>query len=302
MRDDKVVYVATQLWPGSYTATYVARATTPGVFARPPAHAEEMYNPAVFGESDGGVFTVTAKAKCVRAARGLGIRRSLARLGDPRSLGMTVLSALVALASGSPARSRRTCSTPPRPASSSLDRAGLPLRSTRAADGSLRRWVPLAEMDPDLLAAFLAVEDRRFYRAPGRRSARPGARGAGGPAGAADRRPAARPSRCSSRACCARPPRTWPGKASQALWALRLERQLSKQAILEQYLNRVPLGQGAIGVEAGGRALLRRPRHRAEPGPGRAARRARAGAVGATIRWSRRAGPARAAPPRSRGW
>ena len=62
MRDDKVVYVATQLWPGSYSATYVARATTPGVFARPPAHAEEMYNPAVFGESDGGVFTVTAKA------------------------------------------------------------------------------------------------------------------------------------------------------------------------------------------------------------------------------------------------
>jgi alpha-2-macroglobulin len=63
MRDDKVVYVATQLWPGSYTATYVARATTPGVFVRPPAHAEEMYNPAVFGESDGGVFTVTAKGK-----------------------------------------------------------------------------------------------------------------------------------------------------------------------------------------------------------------------------------------------
>ena len=63
MRDDKVVYVATQLWPGSYSATYVARATTPGVFTRPPAHAEEMYNPAVFGESDGGVFTVTAKGK-----------------------------------------------------------------------------------------------------------------------------------------------------------------------------------------------------------------------------------------------
>ena len=42
--------------------TYVARATTPGVFVRPPAHAEEMYNPAVNGRSDGGVFTVTAKA------------------------------------------------------------------------------------------------------------------------------------------------------------------------------------------------------------------------------------------------
>ena len=61
LRDDRVVYFATVLWPGSYTATYLARATTPGVFIRPPAHAEEMYNPAVFGRSDGGVFTVKSK-------------------------------------------------------------------------------------------------------------------------------------------------------------------------------------------------------------------------------------------------
>jgi uncharacterized protein YfaS (alpha-2-macroglobulin family) len=62
IRDEKVVYVASQLWKGSYTAGYVARATTPGTFIRPPAHAEEMYNQAVFGESDGGVFTVTPKS------------------------------------------------------------------------------------------------------------------------------------------------------------------------------------------------------------------------------------------------
>ncbi|MFL5560094.1 MAG: hypothetical protein ACJ79K_01340, partial [Gemmatimonadaceae bacterium] len=61
LRDDRVVYFATQLWKGSYSASYVARATTPGVFVRPPAHAEEMYNPAVFGRSDGGVFTVMKK-------------------------------------------------------------------------------------------------------------------------------------------------------------------------------------------------------------------------------------------------
>jgi uncharacterized protein YfaS (alpha-2-macroglobulin family) len=66
LRDDRVVYVATTLWPGSYTATYVARATTPGVFIRPPAHAEEMYNPAVNGRSDGGVFTVTARGGAPR--------------------------------------------------------------------------------------------------------------------------------------------------------------------------------------------------------------------------------------------
>jgi uncharacterized protein YfaS (alpha-2-macroglobulin family) len=61
IRDDRVVYSASVLWGGTYTATYIARATTPGVFVRPPAHAEEMYNPAVYGRSDGGTFTVTAK-------------------------------------------------------------------------------------------------------------------------------------------------------------------------------------------------------------------------------------------------
>ena len=63
MRDDRVAWVATHLWPGTYSATYVARATTPGVFIRPPAHAEEMYNPSVQGRSDGGTFTVTRRGR-----------------------------------------------------------------------------------------------------------------------------------------------------------------------------------------------------------------------------------------------
>ena len=33
LRDDRVVYVATYLWPGVYSASYIARATTPGKFA-----------------------------------------------------------------------------------------------------------------------------------------------------------------------------------------------------------------------------------------------------------------------------
>jgi alpha-2-macroglobulin len=62
LHDDRVVYAARALWKGAWTASYVARATTPGVFVRPPVHAEELYNPAVYGQSDGGVFTVKAKA------------------------------------------------------------------------------------------------------------------------------------------------------------------------------------------------------------------------------------------------
>ncbi|HZD03355.1 MAG TPA: hypothetical protein VE173_00510, partial [Longimicrobiales bacterium] len=58
MRDERVVYSATVLWPGTYGATYLARATTAGVFLYPPAHAEEMYNPGVNGRSGGGTFTV----------------------------------------------------------------------------------------------------------------------------------------------------------------------------------------------------------------------------------------------------
>lgn len=61
LRDDRVVFFATELWRGSYTATYVARATTAGTFILPPTHVEEMYNRAVHGRSSGGTFTVTVQ-------------------------------------------------------------------------------------------------------------------------------------------------------------------------------------------------------------------------------------------------
>ena len=41
------------------------------------------------------------------------------------------------------------------------DRSGIELRSTRSGDGSLRRWVPLAEMDPALRCSLLLVRARR---------------------------------------------------------------------------------------------------------------------------------------------
>jgi uncharacterized protein YfaS (alpha-2-macroglobulin family) len=61
IRDDRVVYFARTLWKGSYTATYVARATTAGTFVRPPAHAEEMYNQSLGGRSDGGTFRIVPR-------------------------------------------------------------------------------------------------------------------------------------------------------------------------------------------------------------------------------------------------
>jgi len=51
MRDERAEAFASLLWEGVYQYSYVARATTPGSFVVPPAKAEEMYSPEVFGRS-----------------------------------------------------------------------------------------------------------------------------------------------------------------------------------------------------------------------------------------------------------
>ncbi|HEU6453683.1 MAG TPA: penicillin-binding protein 1C [Gemmatimonadaceae bacterium] len=133
------------------------------------------------------------------------------------------------------------------------DRHGVVLRTTRAADGSRARWMPIDQIDPEIITAFIAVEDRRFLE----RSSR-------GALGAVDVRALARAVRDNLRARrivsgastitmqtarLIRPSdRGWGGKMVQALWALRLSAHLSGEEILEQYLNRVQLGQGAVGV------------------------------------------------------
>ena len=51
MRDERAEVFTSLLWAGVHEYTYVARATTPGEFVAPPAKAEEMYSPEVFGRS-----------------------------------------------------------------------------------------------------------------------------------------------------------------------------------------------------------------------------------------------------------
>jgi len=141
--------------------------------------------------------------------------------------------------------------SPQRVASITLeDRTGLMLRTTRTGQGSLQHWLALADIDPDVLEAFVAGEDHRFYDHHG-----------------VDMRAVARATVQNLRATSVRSGastitmqlarllrpggrHTLRGKVVQALWALRLETHLSKQEILEQYLNRVPLGQGTVGVDA----------------------------------------------------
>ncbi|MCP4140610.1 MAG: hypothetical protein GY755_10035 [Chloroflexi bacterium] len=51
LRDERAEAFASLLWDGVYDYSYIARATTPGTFIAPPAKAEEMYSPEVFGRS-----------------------------------------------------------------------------------------------------------------------------------------------------------------------------------------------------------------------------------------------------------
>jgi alpha-2-macroglobulin len=51
LRDERAEAFASLLWDGVFEYTYIARATTPGTFVVPPAKAEEMYSPEVFGRS-----------------------------------------------------------------------------------------------------------------------------------------------------------------------------------------------------------------------------------------------------------
>jgi hypothetical protein len=51
LRDDEVLVFADYLFAGKHHYSYLVRPTTPGIFALPPTHAEEMYAPEVFGRT-----------------------------------------------------------------------------------------------------------------------------------------------------------------------------------------------------------------------------------------------------------
>jgi 1A family penicillin-binding protein len=119
-----------------------------------------------------------------------------------------------------------------------------------------RRDVPLQEVAPALREAVIAVEDHRFYRHGGidpigfgRAVSRNLRRGAIREGGSTITQQLARTVFLSNQ-------RTIGRKAKEAVLALLMERQLTKDQILELYLNRVALSAGTFGVEAMSRQLF----------------------------------------------
>ena len=132
------------------------------------------------------------------------------------------------------------------------DRHGLHLRSARNEDGSRGAWSGVDDVQPVLIHAFLAAEDRRFFD---HRGVDPLALARAVRSNVTRGRVVSGASTITMQTARLLRPmsRTYRGKLAQMMWALRLEMHRDKDWILEQYMNRIPLGEGAVGVGAAAR-------------------------------------------------
>ena len=127
-----------------------------------------------------------------------------------------------------------------------VDREGVPLRQSRV-DGEDRRWVRLSEVSPQLIDAVIAAEDGRFRSHVGvdllatARAFFQVLVPFGPKSGASTI------TQQTIKLTHGRPHRLL-SKPLEVLRALALERVMSKDEILEQYLNRLPYGDQIVGV------------------------------------------------------
>jgi penicillin-binding protein 1A len=122
-----------------------------------------------------------------------------------------------------------------------------------------RHDVPLSEISMDMQHAVVAVEDRRFYHHPGIdpiglgraivHDVRAGGRVEGG----------STLTQQLARTLFLSNVRTYGRKAKEAALAFLIEAQLTKDQILELYLNRIYLSAGVYGVETMSEHLFRKP-------------------------------------------
>ncbi len=139
------------------------------------------------------------------------------------------------------------------PASNSLrvlSRNGEPLAHLRTGDGKRHIQLPLADFGDKLPTALIAAEDRRFYEHHGVDVLATGRAFFGS---LAARRVVSGASTLSQQLArtVTRAPRTFSSKFDVIALALRIEQELTKEQILEAYLNRVEFGPNIEGAEAG---------------------------------------------------
>ncbi len=146
----------------------------------------------------------------------------------------------------------------PSPSLQVRDRHGKLLREIRTGAGALSSSVRLADLSGAVVPALLAAEDARFFSHPG---VDPLAALRATAQMILERRIVSGASTLTqqlARTVVPRP-RTLAGKLSEMALALRIERSLSKERILEQYLSRVAFGPNVTGIDAASRVFFDKP-------------------------------------------
>ena len=143
-----------------------------------------------------------------------------------------------------------TNESPPQNSLRVLSRNGDPLAHLRTGDGKRHVQLPLADFGDKLPAALIAAEDRRFYQHHG---VDVFATGRAVLTSIAARRVMSGASTLSQQLArtVTKAPRTLRSKFDVIALSLRIEQELSKEQILEAYLNRVEFGPNIEGAEAG---------------------------------------------------
>ena len=152
-----------------------------------------------------------------------------------------------------------------RPGPLVLDRTGRPLRLVSAAQGGKLVTLPEGAIPALVAAAFVAAEDQRFWRHPG---LDPLAILRAAMSNLSHGRIVSGASTITQQlARLTYPgPRSYYRKLVEVCRSLRIEAALSKEEILSRYLDRVPLGNNLIGVEAGAWAYFGKTASRLTPG------------------------------------
>ncbi len=139
-----------------------------------------------------------------------------------------------------------------------VDRRGVLLREFLNDEQGRGQWKPLQEISQSFLQATIAIEDKRFRHHPGVdplalvraliEDIKAGEWQSGG-------------STLTQQVIrnVYHYPRTLWHKLLEMWYALRLERMLSKDEILEQYVNRAPYGNQLFGIEAAARRYFGKP-------------------------------------------
>jgi len=142
------------------------------------------------------------------------------------------------------------------------DRNGVRLAEQVSALETRREPVAIADVSPYAVLAVISTEDARFYDHHGvdlLATARAAWQNLAAlrivSGGSTLTQQLARLLLAEQAVRCGRqvPPRSWWQKAREAHLAVRLEQQLTKDAILAAFLNRAPFGNTAVGIEAAAR-------------------------------------------------